>query len=516
MAEYAKHVGILGLPIDNMTLDETVSRVFDLCNNYLLDERPRLVATVNVDFLVNLHSAKNYRVRHPELMAILRQSDVITPDGMPLLWFSRLLGKPLQQRVTGADLVPKIAVEAARLKKSIFFLGGSGDVAKRAALTLQSRSPELHVAGFSSPYVHVEGEYLADEPQRDDEVVEMINYANPDILLIAFGNPKQEIWYWRNRHRLKVPVSIGIGGTFNFVTGAISRAPNWMQKAGLEWLYRITQDPARLWRRYFYGLVKLMFFVAPILPQVLSSRKQHKHVAGSGSRTRLRFGQDKVTILLPSRVGGDVVASVKNDIEDVETGHLEFDFGDVESVDIAALGEFLVLRRTKLLENCAVTARNIKPALRRMLIAHRSLDLFDMNYLLSGSQDGENSDIKDVNNASESSEPYKMSSDGRISVLSFFERLDALRVSKIDSRELYSTLKNTDVIIDLSWVRFVDSSAIGFLVKIKRIARKTGNRVIICGIKDMVRQVFRMTRMEMVFELAETLEEADELLRITT
>jgi len=513
MSDYAKHVGILGLPIDNMTLDETVSKIFDLCNDYLIDGRPRLIATVNVDFLVNLHSAKNYKVRHPELMAILRQADVITPDGMPLIWFSQLLGKPLQQRVTGADLVPQIAVEAARLKKSIFFLGGDGDVARRAATTLQNHNPELLVAGFSSPFVHIEGEYLADEFKRDDEVVEMINFTKPDILLIAFGNPKQEIWYWRNRHRLKVPVSIGIGGTFNFVTGAISRAPVWAQKSGLEWLYRITQDPARLWRRYFYGLVKLFFFVTPILPQVLSLRKKGKKVSGAVGRTRLRFGQDKVTIMLPSQVNGEVVASVTNDTDSVETGHLEFDFRDVESIDIAALGEFLVLRRNKLLENCAVTARNIKPGIRRILTAHRSLDLFDMNYLLSGSTDDtENNEAA----MSENNEDFKLESRDSVSVLTFFDRLDALRISKFDVRDMQDKLKNKDIIIDLTWVRFVDSSAIGFLVKIKRIARKTGNKVVICGIKDMVLQVFRMTRMELVFELAETLEEADELLRITT
>ena len=513
MADYAKYVGIFGLPVDNMTLDETVSKIFDLCNDYLLDKRPRLVATVNVDFLVNLHSAKNYQVRHPELMAILRQADVVTPDGMPLLWFSRLMGKPLRERVTGADLVPQIAQEATRLKKSIFFLGGSGDVAKRAAQTLQKRSPELMVAGFSSHYVHVEGEYLADDDIRDDEIVEKNNYDKPDILLIAFGNPKQEIWYWRNRHRLKVPVSIGIGGTFNFVTGAISRAPEWMQKIGLEWVYRITQDPARLWRRYFYGFVKLTLFVAPLLPRVLYSAKPKTVLAGASNRVRLIFGQDKISILLPSQVTGEVVKTIVRDIEAVDTEHLEFDFADVEYVDIAAIGELLVLRRDKLRENCTMTARNINPTLRRTLIAHRSLDLFDMNYLLSGStaqsEDGESTTVQ--GNA-----PYSLNSDGNISVLSFFDRLDAHRVSQIDTRDLQDKLKGSDVIIDLTKVRFVDSSAIGFLVKIKRIARKTGNKVVICGIKDMVRQVFRMTRMELVFELAENLREADVLLRVTT
>jgi len=95
--------------------------------------------------------------------------------------------------------------------------------------------------------------------------IEHINRSNADILLIAFGNPKQEIWFDRNRDRLKVPVSIGVGGTFEFITGSVARAPQWMQKAGIEWIFRIVQDPKRLWKRYFVGLFKFGLLIWPAI-----------------------------------------------------------------------------------------------------------------------------------------------------------------------------------------------------------------------------------------------------------
>ncbi|MGH1363390.1 MAG: WecB/TagA/CpsF family glycosyltransferase [Calditrichia bacterium] len=511
MSDTNRHIGILGLPIDNLTLEETVASVFDLCNDYLLDKRPRLVATVNVDFLVNLHSAKDYRIRHPELMAILRQADLITPDGMPLVWFSRLLGHPLKQRVTGADLVPALATEATRLKKSIYFLGGSGDVAKKAAVTLKFRNPKMQVAGYSSPFVHVEGEKLADEQQRDDEVVEQVNRSNADILLIAFGNPKQEIWFWRNRHRLKVPVSIGIGGTFNFVTGSVSRAPAWLQKSGLEWVYRITQDPMRLWRRYFYGIVKLSAFVLPILPQVLVGARKLKEGRWERRPLRYRYGQDKTSVILPAKVTAAIVRQLDEELAHCETSHIELNFHGVRHLDIAAIGELLSLRRSRLLTNCALSARNVSLAIQKVMIAHRSYDVFDMNYLLeyaAGSEDDE------VTPNTISRRGYRLEANEHRAVIIFKERLDALRISRVDSDGLFEKINNLDVIVDLSNVRFVDSSAIGFLVKIKRISRESGNKVVICGMQEMVQQVFRMTRMELVFDLAPTLSAADDLLSI--
>ena len=216
---------ILGIPIDNLNMAETIEEILSLVEAYGRDGRARQVVTVNVDFVVNTLTWRLSRSRHPELLDILRKADLVTPDGMPMVWTSRLFGTPLKERVTGADLVPRLAEAAAEHGKSIYFLGGRGDAGKRAANKLKNQYPNLKIAGIDSPFVRIEGETLDAALDEDRAIVDRINRSGADILLIGFGNPKQEVWFERNRHRLQVPVSIGIGGTYEFIVGSVARAP---------------------------------------------------------------------------------------------------------------------------------------------------------------------------------------------------------------------------------------------------------------------------------------------------
>lgn len=256
---------ILGIPIDNLTLDEAVNNIFSMIKEYGWDERPRYVATVNVDFVVNTLALKSSGSRSSELLQTLQDADMATADGMPILWASKLLGIPLKERVTGVDLVPKLAEIASLQKKKIYFLGGHEVVVKQAIETLKKSYPDFQVAGISSPVVSVEGEYDVCAKREDRRIVEEINRSGADILLIAFGNPKQELWFARNRHRLKVPVSIGVGGTFDLIAGTIARAPWWMQNSGIEWIFRIMQEPGRLWKRYLTGFFMFGFSIGPVI-----------------------------------------------------------------------------------------------------------------------------------------------------------------------------------------------------------------------------------------------------------
>ena len=258
-------VVIMGIPFDNLDIDQAVDRVFHFIDEYPQDNRPRLVATVNVDFLINTHSWKLNRSRHPELLEILRNADLVTADGMPIVWASKLMGTRLKQRVAGADLVPKLAEQAAKRKKSIFFLGGREGIAEMAAQTLKSKHPDLIISGALSPVVHVEGQELLWVERDDLPIVNTINASGADILLIGFGNPKQELWFHRNKNKLNVPVSIGIGGTYDFIVGTVSRAPAWMQNSGLEWIYRLTQDPKRLVKRYFIDFFRYGYSIVPTI-----------------------------------------------------------------------------------------------------------------------------------------------------------------------------------------------------------------------------------------------------------
>jgi len=262
---------ILGIPMDNLSMKETIEKIFSFIEEYPKNPYPRQIATVNVDFVVNTLKFSLFKIRHPELLEILNLADLVIADGMPIVWASKLIGDSLKSRVAGSDLVPELAEEASKRSKSIYFLGGREGIGRVAANILKQKYPDLIIAGCDAPFVHVDGEKIYDALENDQVIVEKINSSGADILLIGFGNPKQEVWFNRNKTALKVPVSIGIGGTFEFIAGTVSRAPVWMQKIGLEWIYRILQDPKRLWKRYFIGFFK---FGIMIWPQILYFRYQ--------------------------------------------------------------------------------------------------------------------------------------------------------------------------------------------------------------------------------------------------
>lgn len=226
-------VAILGVPFHNVTMDETIAFV----DEKIRDRGFHQIATANVDFLV-------HAIRDKEMQQILCSCDLVIPDGMPILWGSRLLGSPLKQRVCGVDLVPRLAELCAREGHSMFFLGASEQNSFRAAENLKQRYPGLRIAGRYSPPV------MPLDLMNHEDILRRIERAKPDILLVAMGNPKQEKWLAMHRHRLNVPICIGIGGSIDFVAGAVKRAPRWMQSTGLEWFYRMMQEPRRLVQRY--------------------------------------------------------------------------------------------------------------------------------------------------------------------------------------------------------------------------------------------------------------------------
>lgn len=237
---------ILGVPIDDLDMSQALMRLEQFIALGRSTGKSHQVATINADFVVN-------SLNDSELRRILQESDMATADGMPLVLGARLLGVPLADRVTGADLVPALAERAAQKGYSIFLLGARPGVGIRAAEILQERYPGLTIAGvIAPPNVPIQA--------MDRSILDQIKAAKPDILLVAFGNPKQEKWIRMYADTLAVPVCIGVGGTFDMIAGITKRAPSWMQRAGLEWLYRLIQEPHRLWRRYVHDLLYFGYF----------------------------------------------------------------------------------------------------------------------------------------------------------------------------------------------------------------------------------------------------------------
>ncbi len=237
-----KHsVSVMGLPLAPVTLGEAVNRIDAMIES----GETHQVATANLDFWLN-------STRDEHLHRILAGCEMVLADGMPLVWASRMLGDALPERVTGVDLVPQLMAMSARKGYRVFLLGGREGVAERAAEMFERQFPGVHICGIFAPLV------ASLDEMDNSEMVERVKAAKPDLLLVSFGNPKQEKWIWMNKKRMGVPVSIGIGGSLDMLLGDLNRAPRWMQKTGLEWAMRLAQEPKRLGPRYardFVGLV---------------------------------------------------------------------------------------------------------------------------------------------------------------------------------------------------------------------------------------------------------------------
>jgi N-acetylglucosaminyldiphosphoundecaprenol N-acetyl-beta-D-mannosaminyltransferase len=213
---------------------------------------PRQICTANPEFILTAQEDAKFK-------AILNQADLVIPDGVGVLWAARQLGKFLPERVAGSDLVVRLAERGAQQGWRIFFLGAAEGVAARAAEILQARFPAFNCVGTFSGSPRIEDEA---------EILRHIHAAQPDILFVAFGHPKQDKWIARLREKLNVPVSMGVGGSFDFIAGVVPRAPLWLQRLNLEWLYRLWKQP---WRagRIFNAVVR--FPLAVLLSRVFSS-----------------------------------------------------------------------------------------------------------------------------------------------------------------------------------------------------------------------------------------------------
>ncbi len=230
-------IDIFNVAIDDVDEAGAVHRIMDLVR----EGRPRFVWTPNVQHVV-------LALKDAEFQKKMREAALVVPDGMPIVWMSRWNRTPFKERVTGVDLVPAICAAAARERKSVYFFGAEPGVADEVAQKLKQSFPELQVAGASSPSLGFENN---DEENRLE--IEKIRKARPDILFVALGTPKQELWIHRHLQELGVPVCMGVGAAFNFIAGREKRPPKWLRDHGLEGVVRFFYRPREIGRRLLHA-----------------------------------------------------------------------------------------------------------------------------------------------------------------------------------------------------------------------------------------------------------------------
>ncbi|MDB5754707.1 MAG: UDP-N-acetyl-D-mannosamine transferase [Massilia sp.] len=224
-------ITLMGCEIDNLTMEETLARIEELIRS----GRPNQHVVVNVDKLVKAS-------RDPELRRIINACALVNVDGMPVVWASRLLGKPLKERVAGVDLFEALMRRAGDRGWRVFLLGAREEVVRAVCYTYQRKYPLLAIAGYRNGYWSA---------QEEAVVVEQVRASRADLLFVAIGSPKKEQFLGRYQAAMRIPFAMGVGGTFDVAIGRVKRAPRWMQQVGLEWFYRFLQEPRRMFRRYF-------------------------------------------------------------------------------------------------------------------------------------------------------------------------------------------------------------------------------------------------------------------------
>ncbi|MFB3904128.1 MAG: WecB/TagA/CpsF family glycosyltransferase [Acidobacteriota bacterium] len=229
---------VLGCPISRLDLDQVV----EAAERFIQSRKPHYIAVVNVAKVVKMRSDR-------QLSNSVKSADLIGADGVPLVWASRLLGDPLPGRVNGTDLMYRLLDKADQKGYRVFFFGAREEILQAVLTRVRAEYPGVRIAGWQNGYF---------KPEDEWNIARKIRASRADILFIAFGTPKKEIWVGRYLRAMGVPVVHGVGGSFDVFAGLIPRAPVWMQKGGLEWLFRLLQEPGRMWKRY---LVTNSFFI---------------------------------------------------------------------------------------------------------------------------------------------------------------------------------------------------------------------------------------------------------------
>jgi len=250
-----QRVNLASLLFDRLDFDQAVEQIIEMASKK--ESACRLGVTPNVDHVMRCRQS-------PSLAEIYRGAFLSLADGMPLVWLSKLLGRPLPERVTGADLLPALAMAAAKANLSIFLCGGPPGVAEEAAVQLRSQGRGLEVGWYAPPFG------FESTSVENERAIAEINKFKPDILFVGLGSPKQEIWISRHANDLDVGVALGVGAALEFAAGTLKRAPKWMQISGLEWVYRIMKDPKRLFWRYASNAA----FIAVMVEELIISAKE--------------------------------------------------------------------------------------------------------------------------------------------------------------------------------------------------------------------------------------------------
>ena len=471
------------MPFDNVTAEEAVERIAEMIRS----GRPHYVATANVDFVVKA-------LQDFELMRILMDAHMVLCDGMPLVWASRLLGNPLPERVAGSDLVPRLLARAEREKWRVYFLGTTPARLEQAAANVRTQHPGLRVAGAYSPPF----QSLLEMDHAD--ILRRVETAKPDLLLVAFGCPKQEKWINMHYRKLGVPVSMGVGATLDFLAGAVRRAPQWVQRLGMEWFYRFLQEPGRLGPRY---LADIWVFTRAFFRQWRRMRARRRMKAATeGVKPRLLVAASGAKLVeapavLDASIGPERAGEWKRLVFEND---VILDLSKTEYIDSTGIGVLIQVQRQARAADRLLVLLAPSPFVSRNLSMMRLDKFFHIAPNLTAAEQWVRQRAgRSAPAVEEAGEDKAVWWEGEVTAL----HIDELReqMSKVlDNRE-----PGDMVIVDLSRVSFIDSSGLGLMISLKKRALSQGVTLAFRNPTEAVANVLKIAALDM-YLLGEKLE----------
>jgi len=239
-----KSIDICGIPVSSVNIDNAC----DIIDQWITERKRAYICVAPVSTVVDCQNDVHYS-------EIIKKADMVTPDGMPLVWMGKLRGDKDIGRTYGPDLMLALCEKGQKKRYKHYFYGGAESTCSLLRNVLKKKFPNINIIGQYAP------PFRSLHAQEDEKVIDEINRLNPDILWVGLGSPKQDHWMYEHRKRLNVPVIIGVGAAFDFISGTKKQAPMWMRHSGLEWLFRLCSEPQRLWKRYLVGNTRFIYLL---------------------------------------------------------------------------------------------------------------------------------------------------------------------------------------------------------------------------------------------------------------
>ena len=464
---------LLGLPFHDVTLEETLA----YCRKAMTGSESRYIVTANVDFTTQAYD-------DPDLRKIVFFADLVVCDGMPLVWLSRLFGYRLRERVAGSDMVPHLLQTCAQLRYPVYFLGSDLATLAEAKEIVEKRYSGLSVVGMDSPPIGAVVEW------DNDALCEKMRVSGAKLLLVCLGCPKQERWIFANHKEAGIPLSIGVGASLDFITGKQKRAPRWMQKIGLEWFWRMASSPRRLAARYGHDF---LFLIRASTKQALAQRKREQLglKIQSEAPSEILKKPNVIHLMWEGSLENGMLlgAPVPEEI----TSDVLLDASRVIFMDSSGLGRLALLTR-----RCRNVGRSfvvIYPS-RQFLHAIRSVRMDSLFPIVENEVQafkilGQH-EQKNVAVHQSSLEIIKVAFHHSLDALYHEEMLKALDQAMLDSPSAKS------LVIDLEGVDFIDSRAVGGLIRARKQMAARGGELFLSGARPAVKDIITLLRLDKV------------------